>query len=194
MPEEDIDELESQNQPTEEVVNTEEVEVESPVEETEDDISDNEVETLREQNKKLFARAKKAEGFVQDKDGNWVKPATKPQPKPQAQPSEKQDGFDLEDVAVLVQKVPVKEDRELVKDYANFKKISLEKALGETVIQAELKDRAEKRQTAEATNTGTQRRGTSKPSPDQVMDRAAKGQLPENPEDLADAWLANMKK
>lgn len=28
---------------------------------------------LEEQNKKLFARAKKAEGFVQDSNGNWVK-------------------------------------------------------------------------------------------------------------------------
>jgi hypothetical protein len=39
---------------------------------------------LEEQNKKLYARAKKAEGFVQDSDGNWVKK----EPKPQATISE----------------------------------------------------------------------------------------------------------
>lgn len=41
---------------------------------------------LEEQNKKLYARAKKAEGFVQDSDGNWFK---KEAPKPQANISEK---------------------------------------------------------------------------------------------------------
>jgi hypothetical protein len=34
---------------------------------------------LEEQNKKLYARAKKAEGFVQDSSGNWVKKETKVQ-------------------------------------------------------------------------------------------------------------------
>lgn len=34
---------------------------------------------LEEQNKKLYARAKKAEGFVQDSSGNWVKKEVKPQ-------------------------------------------------------------------------------------------------------------------
>jgi len=42
---------------------------------------DEDVETLKENNRKLFARAKKAEGFVQDKEGNWVKkPKTAPKP------------------------------------------------------------------------------------------------------------------
>lgn len=31
------------------------------------------VDALKEQNKRLFARAKKAEGFTQDAQGNWVK-------------------------------------------------------------------------------------------------------------------------
>jgi hypothetical protein len=41
---------------------------------------------LHNSNKQLFSRAKKAEGFEQDKEGNWVKkeseikPATKPEP------------------------------------------------------------------------------------------------------------------
>lgn len=37
---------------------------------------------LKEQNKKLFERAKKAEGFEKQPDGSWVK-KEKPQPKPQ---------------------------------------------------------------------------------------------------------------
>lgn len=31
------------------------------------------VDALKEQNKRLYARAKKAEGFVQDSNGSWVK-------------------------------------------------------------------------------------------------------------------------
>lgn len=38
---------------------------------------------LEEANKKLFARAKTAEGFIQDENGNWVKkPAKVEEPKP----------------------------------------------------------------------------------------------------------------
>lgn len=42
---------------------------------------------LEESNKKLYARAKKAEGFIQDSDGSWVK---KEAPKPQANISERE--------------------------------------------------------------------------------------------------------
>lgn len=35
---------------------------------------------LVEANKKLYARLKKAEGFVQDTDGNWIKPAVQQKP------------------------------------------------------------------------------------------------------------------
>jgi hypothetical protein len=34
---------------------------------------------LEETNKRLYARTKEAEGFVQDADGNWVKPEKPPQ-------------------------------------------------------------------------------------------------------------------
>lgn len=50
---------------------------------------------LEEQNKKLYARAKKAEGFVQDSSGNWVK---KEAPKPQATISEQRESTKPSDI------------------------------------------------------------------------------------------------
>lgn len=47
------------------------------------DEEDDDIETLKSKNKKLFERAKKAEGFVKDKDGKWVK-KTKTAPAPNA--------------------------------------------------------------------------------------------------------------
>lgn len=60
MSTEDNEELDSQNQATEEVVKTEQVE-DTALAETED------VEKLREQNKRLFERAKKAEAKLKEK-------------------------------------------------------------------------------------------------------------------------------
>lgn len=48
---------------------------------TEDAAVKAKLEALEEQNKKLYARAKTAEGFIQDADGNWVK-KEKPVEKP----------------------------------------------------------------------------------------------------------------
>lgn len=59
------------------------------------------VAALEDQNKKLFARAKKAEGFVQDEAGNWVK-KPKPQPKQESTLSTQPDtGSIYEQVALL---------------------------------------------------------------------------------------------
>lgn len=149
---------------------------------------------IKIQNTKLFERTKKAEGFEKKPDGSWVKVVKKPEIKPDAKPVTSTESYDLEDVAVLVQKVPHKEDREMVKDYAKFKKISLEEALNNPIIQSELKDKAEKRQTSNATNTGTARRGTTKPSPDAIMADAEKGKFPDDAEALAEARFESKKK
>jgi hypothetical protein len=64
-------------------------ETEETVETTEEatDVSEDEVAKLKELNRKLFVRAKTAEGFVQ-KDGKWVKKPTPAQPEvKEVQPS-----------------------------------------------------------------------------------------------------------
>ncbi len=185
MSENDNDELESKTEPTEEVVNTEEVE-----EVTDDQSGETEdTEAIKEKNKKLFERTKKSEAENKELKAKLKTLETKPQDKS----VEKQTEFDLEDVAALVQKVAVKEDREMVKDYAKFKKISLEEALESSIVQAELKERTEKRASANATNTGNGRRGTTKPSPEAILNNVEKGKLPDDPEDWAEARFQSKK-
>jgi hypothetical protein len=185
MSDNDNDELESTNQSTEEVVKTDDVEDESANDESED------IEKLRESNKRLFERTKKAEAEAKLLKAERVK--KEEIAKVDAKPVEKQAEFDLEDVAVFVQKVPNKEDRELVKDYAKFKGIRLEEALEVPVIVATLKDNDEKRKSAAATNTGTGRRGVSKPSPEQIIEDAQAGKAVDADE-LAQARLDSKRK
>jgi len=40
------------------------------------------LKAMDEQNKKLYARAKKAEGFIQDADGKWIKKSVETRPDP----------------------------------------------------------------------------------------------------------------
>lgn len=57
--------------------------------------ADERIAALEEQNKKLFARTKKAEGFVQDESGNWVKKETPPAKAPISEKVEVQKPSDI---------------------------------------------------------------------------------------------------
>lgn len=192
MPKEDIDIIESENDATEEVENTEEVEEVEGVEpdETEDE-SDEDVEAIKAQNKKLFERAKKAEA-----EAKALKAKKPKEPTDEQKPVEKQTGITpIDTIALMTAKVTEQEDIEFVAEYAQFKGISVAEALKSSVVKTEMADRQEKRATAEATNTGTARRGTSKPTAEAIMSNVEKGKFPENPEDLAEArFNAKFKK
>ena len=188
MDEEVYEDIDSTSDATEEVVNTEEVEVDSTIDETEDESTeDNGYDPeLIEKNKKLFERAKKAEAELK---------ALKAKPQPKAEPSEKQDGLSTMDAMALINaKVTEKEDIEIVQKYARLNNIDILDALKDNVVKAILKDKQEQRTTAQATNTGTVRRGSSKPTSDQILTGVAQGKFPENPEDLAEARLQAKKK
>lgn len=148
---------------------------------------------LEAQNKKLFNRAKEAEGYKLV-NGQWVKKESTP--KPQAQPTQTKSEFDLEDVAVLVQQVPVKEDRELVKTWAKREGKSLEEMLKDSLVQARLKEKAEERKTSEVAHTGGGRRVTAKVSEEQLLNKASSGNYTEmDPESLAEAsFKSKLKK
>jgi hypothetical protein len=77
--------------------------------------SPEEVQALTEQNRRLFARAKKAEGFTQDASGNWVKAQKHDAPDltPPSQPPKMDDalwdiadyireGYSRDDVSFIV--------------------------------------------------------------------------------------------
>lgn len=162
-----------------------------------DSVADtDDVETLKaqiaekdKQNVKLFERAKKAEGFEKQPDGSWVKVQKKPEVKPEPKPTEvakTEVGLTPMD-AILLSKANITEAddiEELVK-YANFKGITVKDALKDKTAQTILRDRAEMRQTAEATNTGNARRGSSKVSDEQILADVNEGKFPTDPEALA---------
>lgn len=178
MADEAIEELDSQDQPTEEVVNTEEVE-ETPAQEESEDLN-----TLQEQNKRLFERAKKAESEAKLLKAERLK---KEEVAKVEAPSQKQDGLSsMDTIALINAKVTEKEDIEEVMDYAKLKNIPISDALNANVVKTILKEKAENRATAEATNTGTARRGSTKPTDEQVLADAAKGKEVD-PEALAQA-------
>jgi hypothetical protein len=167
--------LDTENEATEEVVKTEEA------------VADTESEPeFTESEKKLYARTKKAEADAKLAKKELAELKKKPEVK-----SEKSD-FDLEDVAVLVQSVPVKEDRELVKKYAKFQGFSLEEALKDPVIKTLLKEKAEERKTSEVTNTSGSKRTSQKMTDEQIIQNAAEGKN-FDPEVLAEARMNEKK-
>jgi hypothetical protein len=186
----DTETIDSTNDETEEVVKTEAVEevVDADVDETEDD---GDLEALREKNKRLFERTKKAEAEAKLLKAERLKKEEKA--KVEAKPAEKQDGLTSMDAILLMgAKVTEKEDIELVAEYAKFKGVSIADALKSSIVKAELAEKAEVRATAAATNTGTARRGTSRPTDEQIIANMESGKEVD-PEALAEARL-NLKK
>jgi hypothetical protein len=137
--------------------------------------SNDDVETLKEQNKKLFARAKKAEGF-EFKDGKWVKPVVDKKPETKVEPSQELSAKD----ALLLAKANVDlEDVDEVIDFAKYRKITIAEALQNNTLKAILTDSQEKRKTALATQTSGTRKTTA-PTIEALTEKAQKGELSES--------------
>ncbi|MCR4307476.1 MAG: hypothetical protein NUV80_02870 [Candidatus Berkelbacteria bacterium] len=184
--------VDSTNDTTEEVDNTEEVD-ETDLSESED------LEALQEKNKRLFERAKKAEAEAKLLKAERLKKEEQVKAKAETKESvstEKQVGLTpMDTIALITAKVTEKEDIEFVAEYAQFKKIPVSEALKNGVVKSELAQRIELRTTAEATNTGGGRRGSSKPTGEQIMQDAGEGKLPDDPAVLAKArFEAKLKK
>ena len=179
---EDTENIDSTNDTTEEVVKTDEVE------ETDDQTGNEDLETLQEKNKRLFERAKKAEAEAKLLKAERLKKEEQAKvATPVAKPSEKQDAQLTPLDAIMLSKANITEAddiEELVK-YANFRGITVKDALKDKTALTILRDRAEMRQTAEATNTGNARRGSSKVSDEQILADVNEGKFPTDPEALA---------
>ena len=159
MSEQDNEELDSQNQTTEEVENTDQVEVETPVEDTED------LDTLKEKNRKLFERAKKAEAEAKE---------LKKAPKSIPQTQEQKDMSSKDLYSLMEHKVPSKHIDEVVKASKILGK-SIQETLEDGFVQARLKTLSEEDQTANATNTGGSKRTTAKITDEQIVQRYMEG-------------------
>lgn len=107
---------------------------------------------------------------------------------------ETQPGLSSKDTIALINAKVHEDDVDEVVDYAKFKKISIPEALKSSVIKTSLSERQELRNTANATNPGRTRSGSSKVSGDALLEKARKtGEVPESDADL-DAMLTSRYK
>jgi hypothetical protein len=173
MTEQNIENLDSQN---------EEQEVAKTTEETTEEVD---VEALKEQNKKLFERAKKAEGFTKDENGEWVK---KPKPEVKEETPKNTSDLSSDDLLALAD-IKDKEDRKFLIEKSKEMNKSISDLQEDIYIKAALKLRAEERITAEATTTGKGNRGTKSTSPGAIINAAHSGKEVD-PDALAEAELA----
>lgn len=179
MADEANDELESENQPVEETEQT------TPVEETAADAETEDTDKLKESNRRLFERAKKAEAEAKLLKAERLKaeekaklPAKTPEPVKGIGAMSQEDFY-----AVLKAEVP-QEDINDVREYAALRNITVAEALKTNVVKTILSDKAEARNVEQAANVTSTKRGSGKVSDETLLERARKGELPDSDEDL----------
>lgn len=155
--------------------NVEEVE-ESEVAETTEESAEEKATRLEEVNKKLFARAKKAEGF-EEVDGKWVKKPKTIETK--STPKSKEADLSTTDLYAIIKAEVPEEDLDEVKRAAKVLGVTVAEALKDPVTKGILERRQSLRKTAEATNTNTARPSNKKVTDEQVLNDLAKGTIPE---------------
>ena len=86
------------------------------------------------------------------------------------------------------------DDMERVERFAISEGVSIREAVKSPELQAVLDVRNEQRTTAVATNVENVRRGASQASPEALMNRAAKGDIPSNDDEIEALVAAKSKK
>ena len=150
---------------------------------------------LEEKNKQLFERAKKAEGFEKDSDGNWSKVEKAEKPKASEDKTEvKSDEPDYAKLAFLEQKgVEHPDDQKIVKDEAERLKLPLTDILQMEHIKAKLQESKDGREAKEGMPKGKGRTGqASKEDVDYYLDKP--DELPEDQELAGKVVEARLKK
>ena len=102
---------------------------------------------IREANRELFGRAKKAEGFEQDDEGTWIKVVEKEsKAKPKAEKPEKSDELGYGELAFISAKGVKDEDLDFVKDeYKKFKFTNSEGKIEDLLVNSYFKASLEAR-------------------------------------------------
>lgn len=101
-------------------------------------------------------------------------------------------GMSLKDIRAL-QNVH-DDDVEKVEKWAKSEGITIAEAVKDPMMQTFFKTRNEERATADAASTGAQKKRSRGSSDDEIMGDIEKGKVPENPEDLVKAEIAQKKK
>lgn len=167
------DQAEVSNQQEEEVLETSNEEV--VVEEEEVDWKA-EAEKAKELANNQRIRAEKAERLNKDK------------PKESSQSGD----LSTKDLYALMESKVPQDDIDEVRDYAKLKNISIPEALKSSIVKSILSEKAEQRNVAKASNTGSSRRGSGSLTDEMLLANLKKGVLPENDEDIV--RLAKIRK
>jgi hypothetical protein len=161
--------------PAEEVEETEEVSEDTDEEEQED--LQAKLKELEETNKKLFARAKKAEEAKKNL------------------PEEKSAELSSRDVLLLAgQGFTHEEDIEFLLKSSKVLGVPLAEAVKDDTVSKLLAERRELRKTAEATHTKTSRRGKTETSPEALVEQARRGQFPDDDDSIGKLVRAQIHK
>jgi len=171
----------------EEVIEPNDSPIVEPVVEPEDlppegETAEEKAERLEAQNKQLFERAKKAEGF-EKVDGKWVK-KTKAAPAPAAAPVEPSNNLSTKDVLALTQAGVTADDFDEVERVAKILGKPILEALQDKTLKSILKERADERKTAEVTHTRGGARGTAKVSDADILAKAERGEVVDSEEGM----------
>lgn len=134
-----------------------------------------------EDNKQLYARTKKAEGF-EFKDGKWVKPGNNEKTETKAPQTDS--SLSTKDVFVLIKAGVPEEDIDEVVEYSKLKNISISEALNSPIVKTILANNQELRDTANGTHTGAGKKGSAKLSDEALLENARNGILPESDDDM----------
>ena len=94
--------------------------------------------------------------------------------------SKNQSTNSLEDTYALIKANVPQEDISDVREYAQFKGISIAEALNTGAVRSILAEKAEQRTVAVATNTGTSKRSSGKISDEALLANANAGKIPED--------------
>jgi len=166
------------------------------IEENEDSLNTEEEETSTNDNvdeetaEELRERLKKAEEIAENQRIKAEK-AEKLAKKPKEEDTSKKSDYSLADIRAL-SKVH-DDDIERVEKFVKSEGVSYAEALKNEDLQAILSSREEKRNTASATNTGTSRRGSSKPTGEKLIEDFENGKMPEDTDALAQARMEQKK-
>lgn len=142
------------------------------------------VEKLKEQNKKLFERAKKAEA-----EAKTLK-TKKPEPKTETASEPKEATLSTKDVLYLAKADIHEDDMDEVLEWAKFKKISVSEAHKQ--LKPKLDASAEQRKSSQVANAGGSKRTSSKPTAERILADFNAGIPPKTPEDWEALHKARM--
>lgn len=167
--------------------NEEEVETEETVEETEETTDEVVEEKPRETLEERRARLKRQLEQTEKKLGITVK-------KPAQVEVESKKDLNSKDLIALVNAKINEEDIDDVVEYATFKKMSIAEALKSPVVKSLISEKEAVRKTANATNTGANKRSsTVKPTGETLLQKARAGEFPDDVQALVKARIESKK-